>query len=168
MRLFIGIMLDEVITDSLAELQKDMKRLGVSGNYTKIENLHLTLVFIGEYGSPDDVLDAMEEARFTPFSIRLDGVGNFGELFWVGLSKNEELQAFVKRLRRTLSDHGIPFDRKRFSPHITLIRKASYREGQEIPVRVPPAGEMEVRRISLIRSERGRNGMVYTETGCIS
>ncbi len=163
MRLFIALRFDQSILDALTDLQEDMKARGVTGNYTRQENLHLTLAFIGEYGNPDEVLDAMEQAAFHPFSLRLEGVGNYGNLFWAGIAENGELAAFVRRLRRSLSEKGIPFDKKRFSPHITLIRKAAYRNGQSIPVPDVPAGEMEVNRISLMRSERGRNGMVYTE-----
>ena len=59
MRLFIAINLDDNIRDALAEMQESMRRQGVRGNYTKIENLHLTLAFIGEYGDPDAVNEAL-------------------------------------------------------------------------------------------------------------
>ncbi|MCR4892057.1 MAG: RNA 2',3'-cyclic phosphodiesterase [Lachnospiraceae bacterium] len=167
MRLFIAIEFDEAFLQPLIDLQEDMRSLGVGGNYTKRENLHLTLAFIGDYGDPGAVLDAMGEAAFQPFPIRLHGVGSFGDLFWVGLEKNEELMKLVKRLRRALACQGIPFDRKRFSPHITIIRKTSYRGGEAIPVTEPPYGHMTVGRISLMRSDRGKNGMIYTELGSV-
>ncbi len=167
MRLFIAIQFDENILDALADFQDDLRSQGVAGNYTKRENLHITLAFIGDYGNPEEVLDAMEQADFKPLEISLDGVGSFGGLFWVGLSDNPGLFAFVKRLRRALSEQGIPFDKKRFSPHITLIRKYSCRGGQGIPVSAPPKGSMTAARVSLMRSERGKNGMIYTELGSL-
>ena len=167
MRLFIAIGFPEPILDALSSLQEEMRAQGVDGNYTRRENLHLTLAFIGEYGNPDDVLDAMEQAAFSPFSLRLEGVGSYRELFWAGVSSNEKLAGYVKRLRRALSDEGIPFDRKRFSPHITLIRKASCRGGKGLPAANAPSGEMRVERISLMRSDRGKKGMIYTEIGSI-
>ena len=166
MRLFIAIQFDDEILDELREFQEDLKAKGVKGRYTVMENLHLTLAFIGDYGNPDDVLDAMEQADFRPLEITLDGVGNFGDLFWVGLADNPPLAAFVKRLRHSLADSGIPFDRKRFSPHITLIRDYYCPEGR-VPVTDPPAGRMTVNRISLMRSDRGKNGMIYTEIGSV-
>ncbi len=167
MRLFIAIQFDQTVLDALTKFQAVMKTQGVTGNYTREENLHLTLAFIGDYGDPDEVLEAMEQAAFRPFSIRLEGVGNYGDLFWAGIRKNEELASLAGRLRKVLSERGIPFDKKKFSPHITLIRKAAYRNGQRIPVPDVPAGEMEVERISLMKSERGKRGMVYTEMGCV-
>jgi 2'-5' RNA ligase len=69
----------------------------------------------------------------------------------------------VRRIRRALAEHDIPFDRKRFSPHITLLRRASGKlPGHEIRPAVT-----RVESISLMRSDRGRNGMIYTELGAI-
>lgn len=166
MRLFIAIQFDEPILAALTNLQEEMKTQNVEGNYTHKENLHLTLAFIGEYGNPDDVLDAMELTDFRPFDIALDGVGcTYGDLLWAGIADNEELASYVKRLRRALSNQDIPFDRKRFAPHITLIRKATYRGGQGLPTVNSPVGRMRVGRISLMKSERGKRGMIYTEIG---
>lgn len=167
MRLFIAIQFEEDILDALTDFQVDLKSQGVTGNYTKRENLHITLAFIGDYGAPDEVLDAMEQVDFRPIEISLDGVGSFGELFWVGIADNPQLVGYVKRLRRTLSEQDIPFDKKRFSPHITLIRKYSCRGGKEISVLNPPKGKMVATRVSLMRSERGKNGMIYTEIGSV-
>ncbi len=165
MRLFIAIKFEENLLDELTTFQADLKSRGITGNYTKRENLHLTLAFIGDYGNPDKVLDAMEQVDFEPFEIMLDGVGSFGELFWVGLADNTKLMSYVKRMRRELSDGGIPFDKKRFLPHITLIRKYYCRGGKEIPVLIPPKGSMTATGVSLMRSDRGKNGMIYTEIG---
>ena len=167
MRLFIAILFEESILDALTDFQADLKSMGVTGNYSKRENLHITLAFIGDYGNPDEVLDAMEQVDFSPLKISLNGVGSFGDLFWAGLAEDPQLAAYVKRLRRALSEQGIPFDKKRFSPHITLVRKYSYRGGREIPVPDPPRGSMTATRVSLMLSERGKNGMIYTEIGSV-
>ncbi|MBQ9719494.1 MAG: RNA 2',3'-cyclic phosphodiesterase, partial [Oscillospiraceae bacterium] len=72
MRLFIAIQLDDTIKNALTGIQAALRAARVSGNYTKIENLHLTLAFIGEYGDPDRVLDAMRTVPFTPIPIQLE------------------------------------------------------------------------------------------------
>ena len=43
MRLFIAIQFEENILDALTDFQADLKSQGVSVNYTKRENLHITL-----------------------------------------------------------------------------------------------------------------------------
>jgi len=167
MRLFIAINLNDEMKDALEDIQDAMWDQGMDGRFTSRENLHLTLAFIGEYGDAERVLDAVRSVKVRPFTISPEGIGAFGDLWWAGISASAELAGLAKRLRRALSDAGIPFDRKRFSPHITLVRRA---EGAE---RFEPAGVMErvrgtkmtVDHISLMRSDRGRNGMIYTEIG---
>lgn len=165
MRLFIAITLDEVMKDALSEFQEDLYSLGVRGNYTSMENLHLTLAFIGEYSDTEAVMDAMEASLPEPAVLSLDGVGSFGKLWWVGLKKEEALFANSRRLRRALSDAGIPFDRKRFSPHITLVRKPVCKDETVLVSATLPKAKMNVQYISLMRSDRGKRGMVYTEIG---
>ena len=113
------------------------------------------------------VMDALNSVPFEPFPLRLDRLGNFGDLYWAGIADNPQLAAFVKRLRRALADRNIPFDRKRFSPHITLVRKAEYYGETPLPPVHAPEGEMEVTGVVLMRSDRGKHGMIYTEVGKI-
>jgi len=75
------------------------------------------------------------------------------------------LKTYVRRLRHALSENAIPFDKKRFSPHITLVRKPVWQHTP--PEIVIPEQKMTVRSISLMRSDRGKNGMIYTEVGRI-
>ena len=144
MRLFIAIKLSGRMKKQVREVQGSFRRQGVRGNYTPEENLHITLAFIGEYGDPDGVLEAMENADFQPFSIIMDRVGCFDDLWWTGFA-----------------------DRKQFKAHTTFLRKAEYgRHGQMVQADLEPVS-MSVDRISLMRSSRGKNGMIYTEIGSV-
>ena len=161
MRLFIAIQLSDGIRNSLSAVQTYLRDHGVRGNYTKIENLHLTLAFIGEYSDPDFVLEVIRSVPFAPFPMRIEGFGSFGDLYWCGIGGNDDLLIYVKRLRRALAENGIPFDRKKFSPHITLIRRAEY--DRNFPGVTIPDMSMQVSGVSLMRSDRTKSGMVYTE-----
>ena len=165
MRLFIAIELEENMRRALLELQSQMRRGGMTGRFTKEENLHLTLAFLGEYGDPDRVLDVMETVPFEPLGLQLSGFGRFGDLYWAGLKENPALAAYVSRLRRALAEAGIPYDRKRFSPHITLLRRGEERRGR-LELRLVGA-KMEAAWVSLMQSRPGKNGMVYTELGSV-
>ena len=162
MRLFIAIGLEASMKAALVDMQEQLRTRRVGGTYTREENLHLTLAFLGEYGDPEGVLEVMDTVPLSPFPLRLEGYGCFGDLYWCGLARQEALERYVTRLRRALSQADIPFDRKRFSSHITLLRRAS--AIQMPPLHVPQAA-MEVRAVSLMRSVRGKNGMIYTELG---
>ena len=117
--------------------------------------------------APEIVTEAMEAVPFSPAALRLDGLGSFGNLYWAGLSDNGTLSAYVKKLRAALAARSIPYDRKRFSPHITLVRNAVFEGEAAWPQLDPPQGETEARGVSLMRSERGKHGMIYTEIGWI-
>lgn len=163
MRLFIAVKLSDAMKDSLITMQNILYDRGVRGNYTAEENLHLTLAFIGEYPDAEPVLDALSSVIFRPFELNLEGMGRFGDLWWAGIKDSAALTAVVRRIRRALAENNIPFDKKRFSPHITLIRKAS----GEMPGTALEPASMQVGTISLMRSDRGRHGMIYTELGTL-
>ena len=165
MRIFIALQFEEAFRQAILDVQSALKICGIKGNYTKPENLHLTLAFIGEYGNPQNILDALDDIAFDPFELSLTEIGRFETVLWAGLSASERLSQNVKRIRRALAEQGIPFDRKKFTPHITLIRQYYLTKGADFPDIVIPHLSMKVKDFSVMRSERGKNGMIYTEIG---
>ena len=164
MRLFIAIRFSDEILDFLEAAQDEMKRAGIRGRYAPRENLHLTLAFIGEYDDFEAVREAMSKAVSGSFELRISGTGSFGSILWAGFEKSEKLVKLVKGLRHFLAESSVPFDRKRFSPHITLVRDAGVPRDLEFGRDfMKGSGPVTVDRISLMRSDRGKKGMVYTE-----
>ena len=162
MRLFLAIPIEGAMQESLLHLQEHWKALGVRGHFVPAENMHLTFAFIGEYGNPDIVMDAISSVSFKSFSLQLDGAGNFHDTLWAGIAPKDALSACVRQLRRALAEHDIPYDRKRFAPHITLVRRADFPGSMEKLLMKLPTDTMKVAEISLMRSDRGKNGMIYT------
>ena len=167
MRLFIAIPLSNTAKDAVRQLQNTFRAAGVRGNYTSPENLHLTLAFIGEYGDPDKVLDALATVEFEPLPLVMDRLGRFDDLWWTGFADSPELNALVKRLRRALAEAGIPYDRKKFMPHVTILRRADVPSRDHLPQAQPRPQRMMAERVVLYCSTRGRSGMIYTELGSI-
>ena len=165
MRLFIAINLNDEMKDALMDIQDAMRTYGVRGKDTPAENMHLTLAFIGEYDDPELVKEVVESIEIRPFELKLKGIGAFGDLWWVGTDNSAPLMAISRRLRRALAEAGIPFDKKKFSPHMTIIRRASGWLSEEAADEIAACGEasMTVDHISLMRSDRGKYGMIYTE-----
>ena len=166
MRLFIAIQLNDEMREALTALQGDLQFIGMRGRYVPEENLHLTLAFIGEYSEPQAVLDVLSSVRFEPFDISLDGAGSFGDIWWAGIKASDQMSSLVRQLRHALSESGIPFDKKRFKPHVTLVRSARW-DGHALECTYVEPVQMTVVRISLMRSERGKHRMIYTELGAI-
>ena len=165
MRLFIAIRFDSEITTALKQLQASLKDCGLKGRYSSEENLHLTLAFIGEYGNPEKVVDAMKAVEFEEFPVEFFGFGHFGIYHWVGIEENPYLMSYVKRLRSSLRENGIPFDSKKFKPHITLARRGRFMDGKvRYPDKIPEI-KTTVRSVALIKSEQGKDGSIYTVLG---
>ncbi len=160
MRLFLAITLDNNIKDELCMVQKRLQIAGVKGNFTTRENMHLTLAFIGEYSEPEYVSDVLSQVDLEPVRLVIDGFGSFGDLFWIGIKEDKGLLTNVKRIRRALADNAIPFDKKKFLPHITIARKIRYEKS--FPTDAPFPAAMDVEYITLMRSDRGKSGMIYT------
>ena len=125
MRLFIAILFDDDTIKALQDTQKRLKDAGIEGRFMPMENLHMTLALIGDYGDPDDVLDAMEEIPFKAFSVEMDRIYSFRDMYMMSFAESDELSGYVRRLRRALAQVDIPYDRKKFVPHVTMVRKAS-------------------------------------------
>ena len=164
MRLFAAVRLSDEVRDALVKTRDELLRQGVRGRCPPPENLHITLVFIGELPDPEPVLDMTDAISFQPFPITLGEAGIFGGgILWAGIRPSDPLEHLVKRLRRGLAEAGIPYDRKAFRPHITLMRNMD--PGKGLPEIRLPGSTMTVDRVTLYRSDRGKNGMIYTEIG---
>ncbi len=170
MRLFIAINLNDDMKDALIDVQDTMRNYGVRGKDTPPENMHLTLAFIGEYDDPERVKEVVESIEIRPFEMTLSGIGAFRDLWWVGTKNSAPLMAISRRLRRALAEAGIPFDKKKFSPHITIIRRADGTLSKEAADEIAASEitgngdvSMTVDHISLMRSDRGKYGMIYPE-----
>lgn len=158
MRLFIAILLSEKMKNALLTCMDDLRWQGVKGNYVAEKNLHLTLAFIGEYDDPDKVNTVIGSIPEPDFQIRLSECGNFGNLLWAGMEESRELDTYVKELRKALKDAGVPYDKKRFVPHITLVRKAD-----KSPRGIQPAkAGMRVKKAWLMKSEIKDGKVTYT------
>ena len=159
MRLFVAIDLSDEIKKSITVSMHELKKIGVSGGYIPTQNLHLTLCFIGETKDIENVKQALATVKYKPFRLSLSGLNSFGDLLWVGVKGNQGLSGTVKSIRKAFDDAGIAYDKKEFTPHVTIIRKLT---GNWKKISAPK-GEMMVKKISLMKSEQKGGKRVYTE-----
>mgnify|MGYP002798223556 FL=1 len=160
MRLFIAIQLSDNTKKALVNLMHELKKQGVEGNYGPAQNLHMTLAFIGEYDDPAKIKEVISRVPVPEFRLSLSDMGNFGNILWAGVKGNQKLKAYVKDLRSALDVEGIPYDRDKFVPHITLIRKYTAKRSYKVSM---PKAEMMVKKASLMKSEQKNGKAVYKE-----
>lgn len=160
MRLFIAIQLSDNTKKALVNLMHELKKQGVEGNYVPAQKLHMTLAFIGEYDDPAKIKEVISRVPVPEFRLSLSDMGNFGNILWAGVKGNQKLKAYVKDLRSALDVEGIPYDRDKFVPHITLIRKYTAKRSYKVSM---PKAEMMVKKASLMKSEQKNGKAVYKE-----
>jgi len=172
-RLFIAINCNDETKKLLLSVQDKIRAQSLKGKFSRPENLHLTIVFLGE--TPEErvpaICSVIREAMqppVAPFTLAFSQTGCFKhsnkELWWIGAGSDPSLGT-LKNLRQRITDglsaKGVAFDDRPFNPHITL--------GREIKHNAPIViGQQEitfaVNRISLMKSERSGGVLVYTET----
>ena len=82
MRLFVAVLLSEPMRQALLDTMAQMRAQGARGNFTRKENLHVTLAFLGETDAQGCVrakraLDACA-ASCAPIPLQLGQAGRFG------------------------------------------------------------------------------------------
>lgn len=135
-RIFISIEFQENIKNYLKEIQNQVLKESEKGNFTIIENFHLTLKFIGE--TKIDKLEEMERAIDkadsceTSFNLYFDKLGEFkkgnASVIWVGIKSSEILNNLYMNLEKALGEINIKPELKKFTPHITIGRQVVLKE----------------------------------------
>ena len=165
MRLFISIDFTEEVKDVLKDAVKQLRRQTRSAGFTREENLHLTLAFIGEVEEDDvyDIIEIMKHTDMKPFDISVSGSGHFGDLWWIGINKKGSLAKLADHLKKQLRDAGFDIDNKKFKPHITVARRVvPNKTHDDIKLSIPETS-MTVDGFSLMKSERIDGRLTYTE-----
>jgi 2'-5' RNA ligase len=174
MRLFTALDLPAEIVTSLEYLIRKLKpRAKV--NWSRPENLHITIKFIGEF-SAERLVELRKALAGVPrhgaIPVRIRKVGfhpnpHSPHNFWCGVEAPglEELAALNDAATATV---GVPRETRKFSPHLTLARikdrvpMQSLREG----IAGLPSmefGEFEARSFYLYESKLQPGGSVYTK-----
>ena len=162
MRLFIAINFNNDIKSGLIALRDELRSRSERGNFSRDENLHLTLVFIGEVSPKkvDKIKAILETVTFAPFAATVERLGTFsrGTLWWAGLREDKPLMDLQREIEHKLALCGFEMDGRKYSPHITLGREVVT---DAKPWRIVPFGET-VGAVDLMKSERIDGKLTYT------
>ena len=141
MRLFIAIQLSDEMKKTVTGTMHELKKAGVKGGYVPLQNLHVTLAFIGETSDAAAVKTAMQSIDFKPFRMAFTDMGTFDNLLWIGIKGNQGLNKLARHVGEALDAAEISYDHKKFTPHVTVVRKMGG-PWKKVPA---PKGEMMVK-----------------------
>jgi len=116
---------DELRSVLKRRLRKTLPR--GAGRLVPVENLHITLVFLGQVGvsEMDSVSRTGDAVACPPFRLVLDTWPK-PRVLWLGPQHTPaELFALVGSLRSNLQQSSIVLDQRPYQAHMTLMRKVS-------------------------------------------
>ncbi len=178
-RSFLAFELPEDIKKKVARISVAAKNTGLDAGWAKPDNIHLTMVFLGDMAEKDmpDIISSIDNALkdTAPFEIRLSGMGVFPDIrrprvMWLGLNGDiERLSALRDRLQAPLELFGVEQEKRAFAPHLTLARfrrpvkdaillKKLREKYSDI---TGPDGRLD--ELILFKSELRQGGSVYTK-----
>ena len=164
MRLFIAINFNEATRARLIALRDELRQKAAYGKFSPPENLHLTLVFLGECNADQATRakNAMDAVNLEPLAVTIDCIGRFrrdgGDVWWAGIRGNGPLLKLHRDLTDKLIAAGFDLEKRKYSPHITLGREVVTNEP---PKEIEPFSET-VSSIELMQSEHIRGKLTYT------
>jgi 2'-5' RNA ligase len=180
MRLFVAIELPDDVRRLIAAEQRRLAGLLDARSETlrlvPVEQLHLTLVFIGEV--PDarvgELTAAMSgELRQPAFTLSFAGAGVFPprgapRVLWIGVEQGRDAAiALQGEVAARLAPCGVPPESRPFQPHLTVGRWRDRRQKRSGARSQPDVGgrlvaAMEVERITLFQSRVSSSGSIHT------
>lgn len=176
-RTFVAVPLDGVLRAAIEELQRQLEHAGAQARWTRPDQLHFTLRFLGEIplAQVARVKVAVREAAsgVEPFTIELRGLGAFPSLqrpqvIWIGVNDGKEpLRTLAGRLERALAKQRFPAEPRPFRPHLTLARIRGTRNWAEMVRALGAAkdtnvGTQQVARMIVFESHLSPKGSTYT------
>ncbi len=168
MRLFTAVCFDEKTKDFLEQCQIKIRECICGGNFTSRDNLHLTLIFLGEV-SPNKILDlkqSVDKVKFDKFELTFNVIGSFrrreSSIVWVGFKPNRMLSAVYENLAAELKYSGFLFEERKYTPHATLVRQALHFDPQRT-ADLSCKFSFEVSEIAIMKSEYIKGKLIYSK-----
>ncbi len=177
-RAFIAIGLPEGVASKLKDVQSELVSYGLKIRWTRPENIHLTLKFLGDVAGSrvQAISEAIQESvkGIGPMTLSVKGIGVFPgvsrpRVLWAGISGQvDALRWLQENLEKNLASLGFAAETRGFTGHLTLGR---VKEGRHDPKRFVKAledfNEMASEpfiadSINLYRSRLLPSGPVYT------
>jgi len=175
-RAFLAIEMSAAAQAGLRRLQERLRRDERGIRWIPVEQLHLTVKFLGSVPTKllPDLFTTLTRiaASCEPFDLQFGGAGCLPphgpvRIVWAGLDESTgRLAAFQTRCETELAQLGFAAETRAFTPHITIARVKDHLLAREIRARVashpaPSRLAMSVSEFVLFESQLSPKGPTY-------
>ncbi|QDU64692.1 2'-5'-RNA ligase [Planctomycetes bacterium Pan216] len=175
-RTFVALRFDEQTNAELERFIGELRRSYPDVKWAPAENLHLTLVFLGDVHVNDlnGITEALAEVgrEFDPYWLSLRAIGCFpkparARIVWVGCDEGSDETTTLQDLIATqLEPFGYRRENRPYRPHVTIGRaKGRHPLAFDHGVRKWASwhgGPTEITEICTMGSQLGRHGPTYS------
>jgi len=170
-RAFIAIEFSDEVVKEIARVREEVEKIKFKGKLTELENLHLTLKFLGEIDDLmlEKVKERLKGIKFKEMELKLGEIGSFSirgnpRIVWIKV-EGESVWELQKKIDDALKDLFKP--EERFMSHLTIARVKYVDDKKSFNERVKKIGVREikfkVKGFKLKKSELRMLGPVYTD-----
>jgi len=169
-RLFICVWIPDRLKEDIAKFQKKLSDVGVKGKFIEMENLHVTIAFLGDVNESEIEkikrnLDYIAK-KTKSFHVKLKGINvipneNFIRIIGISIDdKNNELSDIINMVGKSI---GGKYHQKQ---KLTLCRVKKISEISKLKKMVMDyhdiyMGELHVKSLFLVKSILTKNGPKY-------
>ena len=171
-RIFVAIDFPDNLIKEVARIQEILRNLKFTGKLTELENLHLTLKFLGEVDEEKLIIvrEKLKEIRLNSFESGIDKIGTFSfrenpRIIWIKIA-GKGIFELQKKIDTILSEIGFEKE-QRFMSHMTIARikyvKDKIRFKEYVNCIKLKKIKFKVDRFNLKESELREMGPVYSD-----
>lgn len=169
-RVFYAVEFDEGTREYIYEKQQIVEKFCTDGKFTRKENIHLTLQFMGELKSEEKVklIKSLDDAVKIKkrFIINISEIGRFekrdGSILWIGIKKYDRITSIYNNLQWNLKKAGYKVESRPYKPHITIGRKVNFdRNFDDVKKEVYFSKNVYINKISLMETIQNNGILNY-------
>lgn len=171
MRIFVGLPMPDLVKNAYKKLQLEIAPLCKNAHFVAADNLHLTLLFIGEMSLIE--VQYFHQAlqvflgNISRFSLLIQNLGLFDKaqrkiLYYQLKDAPVALFELVSIIQNTAQSCGLCFEVMPFKPHITIARQLTIQDASLCTNKKIDPLLIEMKHIHLYVSERVDGVLRYT------
>ncbi len=174
-RTFIALEIPEQELKKIIDIKNNYINDNNKIKWEPVNKLHLTLKFLGDTDDNivPDIISELEKVieHYREFDLAFDKFGLFikdkkPRILWIGLKDNIELKSLAQEIDNVVSRFGFEREKRKFTPHITLLRikekdEYFYQDFYKLTQVEIPEINFKANKVTFFKSTLQKTGSLY-------